>query len=98
MAMKHFALAAFIVLCLAGMACAAMAMVNIYRAGSNRKVDAPPVPWYDSEFNMFNILFCPSDLNVHGLAARRRVIQGLIGFAACFAVGLAVGILSGVAH
>jgi hypothetical protein len=96
--MNHVAFVAFAGFVLGGMACGLMAMVNVYRAGSNRKPDSPPVPWYDSPFNMLNILFCPGDLNVHGLAARRRVIQGLVGFALCWVAGLAVGVLSGVAH
>jgi hypothetical protein len=87
---------AFFAACLSGMACLVVVLVNMFRAVANRKEGVPLFPnWYESPFN---ILFRPSQLTDRGLSARRWCFYGVVGFFIFCASGIAIGVLTGVAH
>ena len=90
--MRVLATIAFIILCLTGMASAVVELANMFRAAACRK------PGTSLYVNPFNILLEPAKLTAPGLAARRWIFYGLVGFIVCGAAALVVGITTGVAH
>ena len=72
-----------------------VAVINMFRAVANRKPDVPVFPnWWESPFN---IIYRPCQLTERGLSARRWYFYGLVGFIVCWAIGILVGLATGIA-
>lgn len=85
---------AFMVCCLSGMLCGVSAVFFMLRAASMRKSG---IPW-QSAVNILDVLFDASPYTEDGIRAARRCKQSIVGFVLCFALGLVIGISTGVAH
>ncbi|HEV3345096.1 MAG TPA: hypothetical protein VG125_32265 [Pirellulales bacterium] len=85
---------AFVVCVLSGMACGLAALISMFRAASMRK---PRVPW-QLAIKVLNVLFDPALYTEDGLRAVRRSKQSILGFFLFWALGMAIGISTGVAR
>ena len=82
------------VLCaLMGVACWALAIVNMFRMVRHRK---PGVPLFPNAWESpFNIMFRPGNLTDRGLRARKLTFLGTVGFVVCWFLAGGFGLLSG---
>lgn len=93
---KVVGLVAMVAVVCAGFYFVIIATVNMFRAVANRKEGVPLFPrWW---IGPFTILVRPHQLTERGLAARRRVMYGTIGFFVCWLLGIAIGVVTGVAR
>ena len=87
---------AFVAAIFGGFVCWFVVAINMFRTVANRKPGVPLFPnWWESPFN---ILFRPSQLTETGLSARRWCFYGGVGFLACWALGILVGLTTGSAN
>jgi hypothetical protein len=92
---KVIGLIAFAAMLFGGIVCWFVSVVDIFRAVASRKEG---VPLFAGFGGPFSVLFRPQDLTERGLAARRWVAFGFIGFFVCALSGALVGVMTGVAH
>lgn len=79
---------------LGGFVCWGVVVFNMFRAVALRK---PGVSmWHGTWNNPFNLLLQPDRLTDAGIVARNRCVFGVIGFFACWLLGVAVHITFGL--
>jgi hypothetical protein len=86
----------FFALCLCGFVCGGIAFVNNFRAIANRKERRRG--FFGRYPSLLTVIFDADEFTQRGLAARRWVIVGLIGFFVFGLLAVTVGITTGVAH
>lgn len=85
---------AFVGCILSGMVCWCIAIYNMFRAVALRK---PGVSmWPGTWLSPFYLLLQPDKLTEAGIVARNRFLFGVVGFFACWLLGMALGFTLGL--